>query len=349
MRHAGIMSGASGSSVVDVGTLLIADISGYTEYLAGSDLDHAPTIVTDLLTRVVEAIPAPFSVNRVVGDAIIAYSCEPALSGSELLEVVDGIYAAFRRRLLSVGQATSCPCPACGLVPGLDLKVIAHTGAFRRQQIAGHTELVGTEVNIAHRLLKNTLGFAGVASGYLLVTDSCVRALGIDPAGTGLRPHDEEYPHLGEIKGWVGDLAKRFDDQPRWEGRSAAFHETRRLLPAAPGEVWNVLAPGRSDSCVTSRLSTIHEVIEWRPYERLVVKVGAAEADLLHEVTLEQQGDDTLAILRWYRGRRRPHAPSWKEIETRLAEITSDSLDQVQDELARSARSVQPSEGQQLR
>jgi hypothetical protein len=147
----------------------------------------------------------------------------------------------------------------------------------------------------------------------------------------------------------VGDLAKRFDDQPRWESRAAAFHETRRLLPAAAADVWNALAPGRSDSCVTSRLSTIHEVIEWRPYERLVVKVTAAEANLVHEVTLDQHGDDTLATLRWYRGRRRPHAPSWKEIETRLAEITVDSLDQARDRFARSTRSPEASERQTLR
>ena len=329
------MSKASGSSAVANGTFLIADISGYTQYLAGTDLDHAPAIATDLLTRVVDAIRVLFSVNKVEGDAVFSYSCDPALTGSELLDVVDGTYAAFRRRLLSMGQATSCGCPACGMVPGLDLKLIAHTGVFSRQQIAGRTELVGKDVIIAHRLLKNTLGFAGVASGYMLITDASVKSLGIDPTGTGLRPHDEVYPYLGKIRAWVGDLQKRLDDQPRWESTAAAFYEARRLLPATAADVWNLLAPGRSDSCVTSRLSTIHEVIEWRPFERLVVQVKATEANLVHEVTLDQQGDDTLATVRWYRGRRRPNAPSWKEIESRLTQITSDSLDEAQDRLAR--------------
>jgi Protein of unknown function (DUF2652) len=329
------MSKASGSSAVANGTFLIADISGYTQYLAATDLDHAPAIATDLLTRVVDAMRVLFSINKVEGDAVFSYSCEPDLTGSELLDVVDGTYSAFRRRLLSMGQATSCGCPACGLVPGLDLKLIAHTGVFSRQQIAGRTELVGKDVIIAHRLLKNTLGFAGVASGYMLITDASVKSLGIDPAGTGLRPHNEKYPYLGEIRAWVGDLQKRLDDQPRWESTAAAFYETRRLLPATAADVWSVLAPGRSDSCVTSRLSTIHEVIEWRPFERLVVEVKAAEANLVHEVTLDQQGDDTLATVRWYRGRRRPNAPSWKEIESRLARITSDSIDEARDRLAR--------------
>jgi class 3 adenylate cyclase len=328
------MSKASGPSAVATGTFLIADISGYTKYLAGADLEHAPAIATDLLTRVVDAIQLTFSVNKVEGDAIFAYSRDPALTGSQLLDVVDGTYTAFRRRLLSVGQATSCGCPACGMVPGLDLKLIAHTGVFSRQTIAGRTELVGKDVIVAHRLLKNTLGFAGVASGYMLITDACVRSLGIDTAGAGLSPHNEQYPHLGEIRAWVGNLQKRLDDQPRWESTAAVFYEARCLLPATAADAWNALAPGRSDSCVTSRLSTIHEVVEWRPYERLVVEIKAPEASLLHEVTLDQQGDHTLATVRWYRGRRRPHAPSWEEIETRLAEITSASLDQARDRFA---------------
>ena len=329
------MSKASSSSAVANGTFLIADISGYTAYLAGADLEHAPAIATDLLTRVVDAIRVLFSVNKVEGDAVFAYSCEPALTGSELLDVVDGTYAAFRRRLLSVGQATSCGCPACGMVPDLDLKLIAHTGVFSRQQIAGRTELVGKDVIIAHRLLKNNLGFAGIASGYMLITDAAVKSLEIDTAGAGLTPHSEHYPHLGEIMAWVGNLQKRLDDRPKWKSPAAAFYESRYLMAGTAADVWNALAPGRSNSCVTNRLSTIHEVIEWRPFERLVVEVKTAEATLVHEVTLAQQGDDTLAIVRWYRGRRRPKAPSWMEIELRLAQITSASLDEARDRFAR--------------
>ena len=76
-------------------------------------------------------------------------------------------------------------------------------------------------------------------------------------------------------------------------------------------------------------------MIEWRPFERLVVQVKAVEANLVHEVTLEPHGKDILATTRWYRGRRRPNAPSWKEIESRLAHVTSASLDETRDRFAR--------------
>ena len=46
-------------------------------------------------------------------------------------------------------------CEACARMPELDLKLIAHHGAFAEQAIAGSREVVGTEVIVAHRLLKN--------------------------------------------------------------------------------------------------------------------------------------------------------------------------------------------------
>ena len=120
------------------------------------------------------------------GDAILTYSIDPGLTGAELLDLIDGTHAAFCRRLLSVGQATTCGCAACALIPRLDLKLIAHSGHYSRQQIAGQTELVGRDVITSHRLLKNTIGFAGPASGYMLLTDTCVQPLSIDSASRGL-------------------------------------------------------------------------------------------------------------------------------------------------------------------
>lgn len=320
--------------MAETGTFLIADISGYTEYLANADLEHGPAIATDLITRIVESLEPRFEVNKVEGDAVFAFATSPELTGDGVIEVIDGTYAAFNRRLLSVGQATSCGCAACGMVPRLDLKLVAHSGDFSRQQIAGRTELVGRDVIVAHRLLKNSLGFAGAGSGYVLLTDACVQRLAIDPEQEELTPHHEHYDHIGEVRTWVGNLQGRLERQPRWQSTTAAIHEASCLLPAAPADVWNLLAPGRSDSCVTHRLSTIHDVVEWRPYDRLVVEVQTSEASLLHEVSLDREGEGTVATVRWFKGRRRRHAPSWEEIRSRLAIITTASLEQARDRFA---------------
>ena len=315
--------------MAESGTFLLADISGYTEYLASSDLEHGPVIATDLLSQVVDEILTHFEVNKLEGDAVFSYTTRPGLDASTFLDLIDRVYAAFRRRLLSIGQATTCGCPACGLLPRLDLKLIAHSGTFIRQTIAGHTELVGSDVVLVHRLLKNSIGFGGAASGYVLLTEACAQQLGIDPSAEGLTAHVENYPHFGHVRGWVGNMNDRLEQKlsPRPEG--AVAHQATLLLAATPGEVWNALAPGRSDSCVTSRLSSVHEVLEWVPYQRLLVEIEEPEARFLHELSLEETGEGTLTTIRWYRVRRRRQAPSWKEIGERLATRTTDSLTQA--------------------
>jgi hypothetical protein len=48
--------------------LAIADVSGYTGYLAGVELDHAQDILADLISTIVGAM-APFQLSKLEGDA----------------------------------------------------------------------------------------------------------------------------------------------------------------------------------------------------------------------------------------------------------------------------------------
>ena len=51
-------------------------------------------------------------------------------------------------------------------MPRLDLKIVVHHGSVIRHRIAGREELVGSDVIVAHRFLKNhvveRLGIAGL-------------------------------------------------------------------------------------------------------------------------------------------------------------------------------------------
>ena len=53
--------------------LVIADISGYTSYLAGVELDHAQDILADLTGAVVRALRPTFRLAKLEGDAAFAY------------------------------------------------------------------------------------------------------------------------------------------------------------------------------------------------------------------------------------------------------------------------------------
>jgi hypothetical protein len=117
--------------------LLIADISGYTSYLAGAELDHAQDILADLMTTVVAALRPGLRLAKLEGDAAFVYVLTERIDGSQLLDTVERTYFAFRRRLRDIARATACQCNACVLMPRLDLKVIAHHGSIIRHRIAG--------------------------------------------------------------------------------------------------------------------------------------------------------------------------------------------------------------------
>src|SRR4249919_4008384 len=150
--------------------LLIADISSY---LAGTELDHAQDILADLMTTVVTALRPTFRLAKLEGDAAFAYVIAERIDGSQLLDTVERTYFAFRRRLRDIAQATACECNACVLMPRLDLKVIAHHGSVIRHRVAGHEELVGSDVIVAHRLLKNHVAERLGIPAYALFSGPC--------------------------------------------------------------------------------------------------------------------------------------------------------------------------------
>ena len=141
------------------GYLVLADISGYTSYLAGVELDHAQGVLTDLLETLVASFKSLLTISKLEGDAVFGYVPEAqVIRGETLIEFVEAAYVAFRDRVDGIKRGTTCTCNACRALPTLDLKFIVHHGDYMTQRIAGIHELVGSDVNLAHRLLKNHVG-----------------------------------------------------------------------------------------------------------------------------------------------------------------------------------------------
>ena len=137
--------------------LLIADISGYTEYLSGVEIDHAQDILADLISTVVTSLRPNFRLSKLEGDAAFCFAPAETVDGSMLLDTIEHCYFGFRRRRRDVRQATSCECNACMRIPDLNLKFVAHHGLVIKQKIAGSEELLGSDVIAVHRLLKNDI------------------------------------------------------------------------------------------------------------------------------------------------------------------------------------------------
>jgi hypothetical protein len=176
------------------GALFLADISGYTSFLQGVadahraliiEADEPPAaygLVSSLLDSILVAIAPTFRLAKFEGDAIFAVSDDEGTDGQAVLECLHRCYASFRHRLAAAGSEWTCTCDACARIGELDLKFIVHHGTYVVQPIAGHSELLGPDVNLVHRLLKNNAREVVGSAPYALLTEAAVEALGI-PTG----------------------------------------------------------------------------------------------------------------------------------------------------------------------
>lgn len=307
--------------------LLLADLSGYTAYLANAEPDHAPALAGDLVETIVRELRPTFRLEKLEGDAAFLVASLERVDGPMLLDAIEATYDAFRRRLNSLTAATTCDCASCSRVPSLDLKFVAHVGAVVRHRVAGREELSGTDAIIAHRLLKAESPEALGLKRYALLTDACVHALGMDPAALGLIAATERFEHLGEVPVHLFDLEHRATSggRPWTVPRGAPVAEAELDLPALPMAVWEQLTSpaqrplwegierveeatmsgrrgvGTMSACVADRLSSVEEILEWRPFEAFVrraVLPGGGRLSVRHE--LVQDGDRTRLRVRWY-------------------------------------------------
>lgn len=209
----------SGSSLAEAAAgeryLFLADISGYTRFMAGVEEEHgidfsggipaAYSILGDLLDAVVEGVKPDLALVKLEGDAVFAAAPAAGLDGQgdRVLGTIHGTYRAFIDARTRAIPSSDHVCTACPVVANLDLKVVLHRGQAVRQSVGSGSDLLGPAVTVAHRLLKNTVRDRIGARPYLFMTDAAATGLGLHRVGLA---HGEEYPDAGQIKGRIVEL-----------------------------------------------------------------------------------------------------------------------------------------------
>lgn len=193
------------------GYLLLADISGYTSFLAQTEIDHANIALSFLLEAIVEKLSKSMTISKLEGDAVFAYleQSDPAQT-TPLLELIDQTYLAFRTQMEALKEkAKSCSCRACVAIPTLDLKFMVHHGSFMIQHIAGIRDLLGHDVNLVHRLMKNQVSQSTGWKAYALFTHPSLKQMQADK-GIFIQ-QIESYEHLGDVQTYVIDMHARYE------------------------------------------------------------------------------------------------------------------------------------------
>jgi uncharacterized protein YndB with AHSA1/START domain len=278
---------------------LIADISGYTSFLAGVELDHAHDIISDLMNTVVRRLRPPFRLAKFEGDAAFFYAVADKVDGSVLQDAIESAYFAYRKRLRDIRMASACECSACSKMQDLDLKFVSHHGEFIKHRMAGREELAGRDVIVIHRLLKNAVNERFGGHAYALYSDAAVQAMNIDPLAQGLAKHQESIDIIGEVKCWVRDLEEAWAQENDHRRNEVTHDKAISVIEfdiAAPrSTVWEYftqpdLRPkwrgadgvretsdsgrrgvGTTNHCMHGAHTIIEEVVDWRPVDYLTL------------------------------------------------------------------------------
>lgn len=241
------------------GPLVIADISGYTAFIADTELEHSREILTELLETIITSMNGQLRVAQLEGDAVcfVGTATEPELHGW-----LEECFLGFHRRLRDIKTATTCTCRACSTVGALTLKLVAHHGAYSWHRVGAAEQLVGTPVNAVHRLLKNQVP----SHEYLLVSDAVLTRLAPEAQALFTR-HTETYEHVGEISGGYRDLAPLRAQAARPERGPVTDDEAKLAdsfpVVGTPADAWWVI----SDPIARSRWMQQRNV-ELRPGAR---------------------------------------------------------------------------------
>lgn len=228
------------------GHLLIADISGYTQYLTSSELEHAQDVLSSLMELLIDHTLPPLRVAGLQGDAVFSYGLGGgAFGGQTLVEMIEETYVAFRRAIQQMVLNTTCQCNACANISSLDLKFLVHYGTFSISPLRGNDELVGAAVIETHRLLKNHIADATGIRAYTAYTSAAVEALGLDGFTEDLTRHTETYPDLAALTLWIQDMHPVWDrDREEERFRVSPDDVLVRVedeLPVPLGVVWELL------------------------------------------------------------------------------------------------------------
>lgn len=174
-------------------TILIPDISGYTEFLTQTEIKHSSHIINELLEGIIASNRLGFHLSEVEGDAILFYKKGAAIPRAELVEQCIEMYRRFHQQLMIIERDSICRCGACSKASSLTLKFVAHFGEIQEIKVSNFLKATGADMIVAHRLLKN-----GIEKHEYLLLSKSLTAFNGNVALLWMSGQ-EEYASIGKV------------------------------------------------------------------------------------------------------------------------------------------------------
>lgn len=345
----------------NTGCLVFADITGYTDYMAATELMHAQDVLADLLETIVDHLEPVFKLAKLEGDAAFAYADSSTVHPSMVMDTVESVYFAFQKRLRDIVHSTTCECNACIRIPDLDLKFFIHDGEYVVRHIARSEELTGPDVILLHRLSKGTAAGVIGKGAYAVYTAATLESMGMDPTVLGFVPHTETYSDIGDVPVFIQDLETRWTFERErnrdFINSAHAAYENSFETAAKPQTVWEFLtnptkrvlwqkhvtgvlpqAEGRMGTgsvnhCMHGEDVTIEHVSDWRPFAYLTTRyngegyVGERELGFTYQLDRLESGTRLTTRIQ------SPGDEQWAVIGEGLSELTATNTGHLKEQL----------------
>ncbi len=214
--------------------LLIADIGGYTDYMRTHrmSLAHAEVNTARLLEKVIDAAP-DFELIEIEGDAAFLSRQADALDGDATvaltLQAAMAMHRAFHLERHYVAT-NLCPCDGCTQANNLKLKFVAHVGEVATQTIRDRRKLVGIDVILVHRLLKNPVE----VPEYVLLSEELHRTGDAALPGPA-HEVSQDVEGIGQVRAFFVDFADLTGSLPPLPDPSMLGRLGRTLAVAGSG------------------------------------------------------------------------------------------------------------------
>jgi Protein of unknown function (DUF2652) len=180
--------------------IFIPDISGFTKFVTDCKIDHSNHIISNLINIILNSNLLELKVSEIEGDAVLFYSKGTPPTKEEIIQQSKRMFINFHTNLKAMESNFFCKCGSCTTASDLTIKFIAHYGVCKEVPIHNSTKLIGSDVILAHRLLKNNVP----ESEYILLSEKYLKSqqseLIIEEDWVDIESNIENVEDFGEIR-----------------------------------------------------------------------------------------------------------------------------------------------------
>jgi hypothetical protein len=176
--------------------------------MSETESELSSKVIPSLLNKIIYSNEIGLQVSEIEGDAVLFFKTGPLPSLKELINQCIHFYRQFYKELGFLRERHKMDHKSINIPEILGLKIILHFGSeVESVQIGKHIKLIGEDVIVAHKLLKNEVP----KKEYLLLSENLLAQYNMEELKQetywcNLQDGGNVYEHIGNVNYTYIDL-----------------------------------------------------------------------------------------------------------------------------------------------